>query len=74
MSNEQLRQRAEALAAEYDNDAYSVALAMLECERAVKAEAVRELVSLQPFNEGCDCDECEIYSEALEYAKELEGR
>lgn len=41
--NEQLRQRAQEIADEHSNDAYSVALAMLEREIKIKADAFREV-------------------------------
>lgn len=43
MSN---RERAQQIADEHGNDAYSVALAMLEEQNKIKAEAVREAVAL----------------------------
>lgn len=54
MTNEQLRQRAEALAAEHNNDAYSVAMAMLEREANLDSELENEIDTRDTYHEWCD--------------------
>lgn len=52
--NEQLRQRAQEIADEHCNDAYSVALAMLEREAKLDNELESEINARDAYHEWCD--------------------
>lgn len=67
-----IRERAQQIADEHNGDAYSVALAMLEGQDKIKAEAVREAASKYKIKV---FDGPDIYSEGLiDYANKLESK